>query len=821
MSTERPGASVPDPIGNRQAMICACAAAAVTLFTQVLVHRVVSAKFYNNFAFLVISLTMLGFAISGVVLSRWLDAVLLRLRELLTVAAVLFALSASAALLFFYRSDAGFAFSESRPQFIVDLCSSIPYALLFAVPFTFCGLILGALLAAPRLATMRVYGADMVGSALGAATVIAAINSIGVELAFLGSAGLFLLAVVACVPPRRWPTRIAVVVSALVLVVLALGRDQLLRLHYPSATAAGERVEYSQWDAIAHIEVWPNQPPDPDHFTYPSLIGGNRSFLKRFKYMLTQNNYAYHYAVAYDGTPVSLVGIEETIYSVGYQATSVPQPRALVIGVGSGFDILTALAAGVGHVTGVEINSATVNIIRNVYHDFFAPWVDDPRVELVLGEGRHYLATARDKFDLIQLSGVDTYAGTAAAVNVFSESYLYTGEAFDSYLAHLTDQGLLTVMRLEHKPPREMVRVLTTAIAALRRAGVAQPAAHIAVVGQNDLRFVAVLIKRTPFTPTEVERLAAWADANPYCLLAAAPGKRVGDNNFYEYFLSLADPDQEAVAIARVPFDIAPVDDDRPFFFRFSFWWHIFPSSVYVWATIPVMEYSVLVLLLLIGIVVLICVGVPLRLLRARGATLVGTRRYACYFAATGLGYMAIEIGLLQKLGLLLGHPNYAVSVVLAALLASSGIGALLASNIARLLRSVGYLGVAVAAIVAIECAMLFPHIEAWLDLPFAARVAIACAMVLPLGVGLGAFMPIAIDQIKRVDHSFAPWAWGVNGIWSVLAPIVSVAWSMTWGINVLLLCAAAVYVMAGFCLPRDAAPASAQSTARTSSGKA
>jgi spermidine synthase len=149
--------------------------------------------------------------------------------------------------------------------------------------------------------------------------------------------------------------------------------------------------------------------------------------------VLTQNNYAYTYAVDYDGMRESLAGIEETIYAAAYQAGGTPAPRVLVIGVGGGFDILTALYFHADRVTGAEINGATVGILTRSYRDYFRPWVEDPRVRLVHAEGRHFLATEPGAFDVIQLSGVDSYSGTPGAAHVFSENYLYTGQAVDLY----------------------------------------------------------------------------------------------------------------------------------------------------------------------------------------------------------------------------------------------------------------------------------------------------------------------------------------------------------------------------------------------------
>ena len=177
------------------------------------------------------------------------------------------------------------------------------------------------------------------------------------------------------------------------------------------------------------------------------------------------------------GTSLSLKGIEETLYYGAYEATSVAAPRVLVIGMGAGMDMLTGLYANASGITGVEINAATVHIVRNVYKEYFRHWVDDPKVRIVQDEGRHYLTRTPGKYDIIQVTGVDSYSGTMASSNIFAESYLYTKEALQLYYEKLTDQGMVNIIRLEYPQfPREMVRVLATGVAALREMGVRDPA---------------------------------------------------------------------------------------------------------------------------------------------------------------------------------------------------------------------------------------------------------------------------------------------------------------------------------------------------------
>lgn len=802
-------------LSARRAAALAFLTAGTTLFTQVLVHRVISAKLQNNYAFLVISLTMLGFAVSGALLSRLERRLVPRLREVVVASSALFAISLVVCTAVVYRAEAGAQFPASRGAFLEAAGHWMPLAVLYAIPFGFCGLILGLLLSAPDLPTRRVYFADLVGSGLGALVVLPAISRMGVERSLLAACAIQLAGTAVLVRPRGLMALSLTGAAAATVVAGAVSPAHVFRMRYPdgsilanlSRAPAPYGLEYTQWDPVARIEVSRIPPPHPDRSRLPCLIGTNAAFHQRFERMLTQNNYAFTYAVNYDGTAASLNGIEETIYSAAYQARTSGAPRVMVIGVGGGFDVLTALAFGASRIVGVEINSATVDILTNRYREYFRQWVTDPRVHLVMDEGRHYLATHADTYDVLQLSGVDSYAGTAGAAHVFSENYLYTAEAFDLYLSRLQPSGVLNMMRLEYPYMREMVRGLTTAVAALRRAGVARPAGHIIMVTARDGNFTALLVKKTPFTAEEEDRVQAWAAPNPFLDVTASPRRRASTPNIYEAFLDLNDPRREAAFIAGYPFDISPSTDDRPFFFNYAFWSHLTSSNPVIAATVPTMEMSVVLLSFLVAIAAGICVVLPLAHVRRATSGLGHPVRWGIYFGGIAIGYLALEMALLQKFGLFLGHPNYALSVVLAALLVSTGLGSLGSEAILGPLGPPRRAAYVLALVVFAEYFFAFRLLGRFSAFPLPARAAIVAALVAPMGIILGVFLPAGLGRLKIAGPSAAAWAWGVNGVFSVLAPIGSVALSMTWGVNALLLAAVPVYLVAALALPEAPSP--------------
>jgi hypothetical protein len=805
------------PSGPRRSALIAALTAFVTLATQVLVHRIVSAKLVNNFAFLVISLTMLGFALSGIVLTRWRQALLARRDEAVLVSAALFAPTLLATSWIFCAVPPGPQWAATRWEFVLLFLRLVPVAMLYSLPFAFCGLILGLLLSAPDLPARTIYGFDLAGSALGAAAVIASVSWLGVENSLLGACTLLVGGCGLLV--SRW-TRASVTAGAAAVLVLAVGfsaRAGLFRMRYPPGSVlaatqdpqSGFVLEHVAWDPIARIEVTRIPPPLPETVQWPFLVGRHPGLLPRFERVLTQNNNAFTYAPRYEGDPASLAGLEQTLYAAAYEARTVAAPRVLVIGVGGGIDMLTALHLGAGSVTGVEVNAATTRILRKTYREYFQAWVDDPRVRLVDAEGRNFLVRTPEPFDLIQLSGVDSVSGIPGAAHVFSENYLYTAEAFDLYLARLPPAGILSVMRQEWKPPREMLRVLALAVGALRRAGVADPAEHVVMVAANNDLFSSLLVKRTPFTPDEVQRIDRWASASPFFHLAAAPQLNRARQNAYQVFLTLGGEGAEHGFQELYPFDIRPPRDARPFFFKHSRWAHLLDRDPAVAASVPVMELGLLLLIAVGSLAVLACVYLPLRLLAAEGLRSDGALRHAAFFGAIAIGYMAVEMALLQKFGLLLGHPNYSLSVVLASLLLSSGLGAMFSGPLLRLMGGLRFAGYVLAGVVLAEYALVFPLLPGLMGRGFGLRAALVFALVLPVGALLGIYFPTGLQRLKSGREGFVPWAWGVNGIFSVLAPILAVAFSTTWGVDALLLAAVPVYLLAGLAQPQlSAVPA-------------
>lgn len=779
----------------------------MVLLVQILFFRMVSAKLTNNYAFLIISLTMLGFAFSGIILSKK-DQTVIHVEKIITLNVLCFAISSLTSIFIFYYlplngdiaprvySD---VLANANWAVVSNLLAYVPLAILFSIPFIFPGLILGLLFTNPGLASKEIYFMDLIGSALGAIVVLPLMLPIGVENLIAGSFIIYVFINFFCfkkvLQKKDW------LIASMLFIPLFCSK-YFFTITYPSNNILNQvKIEKSVWDPTARIEISKYPQSLFETFNYPSLIGKNKKFHSRIEYLITQNTHAFTFAPYYDGTKNSLEGIEETLYASGYMASQVVNPKVFIIGVGGGTDILTSLYFDAKEVYAAEINAATIRILKKDFKDYFHAWTSDPRVHLELDEGRHALVHSKGTFDIIQLSGVDTYSGTTGAANVFAENYLYTSEAIKLYFSHLNHEGILNMMRMEHgsEKPCEMMRVLTTVVSALRDLGIQNPKEHIVMLTSNNWNFTSLLLKKTPFVADDLNKLKSWANSNEFFKISAWPFSMPElANSAYQNFLNLGNKELEAQEISNYMLDISPVADDRPFFYKVSFWKHLYLSPHYA-----LMEYNLIIQFILSGLVLVACLYLPLKKIKSKLNDSISLWPYSVVAACIGIGFMFYEIALMQKLSLYLGHPNYSISVVLSSLLLSAGLGSLWADKILKLLKNISNVSYLLSLIILAEIIFLLPNLKDSGNLGFTYKFILSYICIAPVGFLLGIFMPFLVEASKKINSNLSTWVWGINAIFSVLGPIMAIAISTTWGFTFLMVMAVPFYLVAGICSKR------------------
>jgi spermidine synthase len=794
---------------------------AALLMTELALTRIFSVTMYYHFAFLAISIALFGLSASGVyvfltrrLLARWSAG------HVLATHALAYAVLTTASLAVLLRLRVGLNYSFHNLVLMLAI-----YALA-ALPFFAGGSVLS--LAVSRLSARinLVYAADLGGAALGCLLLLPMLNGLGAPGVIFATAVLGALAA-CCFAPAGGRRRFVSAAALIVALAVAAHAAGLVTFDVSNTKGhVGDRILFSKWNSFSRVAVYDRQHGDwslsprykgPIPATrFMDIDSAASTPILNFRGNLADANY-----LRYELTALAY-RLKEPAAGRGSKAPF----TALVIGPGGGRDLLSALVFGASHVDGVEINPIIArDVMLGQFRDFSGNLYQDPRVTVYVEDGRSFVRRSDAKYDVIQASLVDTWAATAAGAYTLTENTLYTVEAFNDYLDHLNDDGVLTVTRWVF----DGLRLVSLAQEACARRGW-DAAKRLAIVQQG--RVATFLLKKSPLTEAEIGTLRAAARELEFDILylPASEGSVTAD------LPRGADPSQEPgpadyarLILARdrqafydsYPLDIRPTTDDRPFFFHTTKLKDQ-TSVAFGRAMLFGNGLSALMTLMAIsGVLVLLFVLGPLAV---TGRDLLGSRwmGWLLYFGLLGAGFMLIEVALLQRFVLLLGHPVYSLTVTLFSLLVGGGLGSFLSRHfpdaaLQRRLLAVlaGLVVVAVFGVVALPAL-----IAAGIGLPLAARIAATAALLIPAGVLMGVPLPAGVRMLSARRPELIPWVWAINGALSVVGATVAVFIAMNWGFSVTLLVGAGCYVLAAsVVMTRPATAAGSRLTAHDLSG--
>jgi len=780
------------------------------LMMEILLTRIFSFTVWYHLAYLTISTALLGFGAAGSVLSaypRLLERGVSRLAGICSAAAGL-ALVAAVAIL---------GANPLEPSGILVTPVAFSFGLLgyyvaITVPFFLAGVAVAAPLAAHPAQVNRLYAADLMGAGLGCIAAVAALAL------FDGAAAVFACAAVLVAAGAVYASgeRIAIAFAALAaaLALAAPSAKHILEFTPVPTKEVGRALAqpgtemlFTQWSPVNRVDLYRKQNPKAALWTSWGLgkdYDGPLPDVISIQY--DGHNGSNVYNIVDDD---SMQFLDSHLLRTPYRLLS--SPRVLVIGVGGGIDVLNAVRRGASRVTGVELQPITVELLTRRLVDFTKGSFLLPQVELVASEGRHYVRSNDDVYDLIQITAVDTFSAQTTGAYVLAESYLYTVEAVSDYLDHLSEDGVLSVVMGDQSSSREMVAVPTiTRLSmvmreALARRGVEDPSRHMVVVAQfkrflpNDpasgVTIADLLLKKSPFTAAEIATLQSHVEAGGFAfrLAPGRPGHPMLTN------LVNATDERREVLMDELDVHVTPVTDDRPFFYHFLPWSSLLRGERTIWylpgsTTGLLMLAIMLVQALLLGAVLIV---LPLLRQAQAGLSLPRTLRYLVYFTSLGIGFMLIEISFVQKYVLVLGYPTYSLSVTIFSLLVFAAFGAWFSRFGWRRPQAflIGLLSVTVA-LICIEVSIL-PFIrERLIAAPLAARIAATVLLQLPLGLALGMYFPTGVELIRHASPRLVPWAWAVNGVASVASSVLAVILGMSIGFSGVALVAAGVYLV-------------------------
>lgn len=794
---------------------------AAVLLLQLVQTRIFSVMLWHHLTYLVVTFTLVGFAAGGTLLACRRSMLEGRVAGRLLGWSLAFAwLVVGAYALVTHQVATASPEVHTKARIAT---AALDYAVL-VVPLVAAGLVVALALSSAGASVGRAYSVNMLGSALGCAIYVPLLRALGAEGTVLFACAMGAFGGVAF--GRRGagaPGRaLALASGAAFLGSALLAPTAWFEVPVAPSKAMVEamranprlRVVETRWDPLCRLDVV--APVDPASGE-PSTRGE--------QWMIYQDGDAPTALPVGPAHERGKVGNKEQLAYLLFRDRA---PKAVAIGVGGGIDILTAHWAANARpadprvdFTGVEINRTTAALMRERFDDLTADRYGLPGVTIHVDEGRSWLRRTDERFDIIQMTGTDTYAALSSGSYVMSESYLYTAQAYDDFLAHLTEDGVISVLRFLFDPPRETLRLAAIAVDALRRDGATDPADHVVMLAfrgprsevdgaQVGLDYGAVLVAKRPFDERQSGIYQRLARSQERVSVLWAPHGEVTPGPVAEFFAAVRAGEEQAFRDSYL-YNLDPVTDDQPFFFRYHRWRSLLGDGpdVTLSAGAPAgSEYSNIVGgepigLILLGtmlgestLLVALLVVLPLVVFGRSGLAVHGAGRWVAYFFGLGAGYILVEIVAMQRFVLFLGHPGYAITVVLVTFLVFSGLGAAVAGRSMDPDRTRRRALVAIVTLIAALAFGLGPIFEAALAWDLSARVALSIALLAPPAFVMGMPFPSGLSLVHRQAAPLVSWAFGVNGGASVIASVVAILVAMAAGFSAAFGVAAGCYLL-------------------------
>jgi spermidine synthase len=789
---------------------------ASALAYEILLMRLFSIIQWHHFAYMIISLALLGYGASGTFLAIFRRSLLQRFAYVFSVNALLFGVSSLGLFLLAQRIP-------FNAQEILWDSSQIVYLfslyLLLALPFFFAANAMGMALIHYRHDISRLYAADMLGAGVGSMAIILMLFVLFPEnaLRILSAAGM-LAAVIACWGLGIWRRlRWLFLVFTVLPILLPSGLIQLTLSPYKSL---------SQWLNIEGTEVV------AEYSSPLGLLSVLKSPIVPLRHapglsLMAKQEPPRQVGVFTDGDAMTVInedtGDRERLAFLDELTSALPYhlgkpERVLVLGAGGGSEVLQAHFHGAKEVEAVELNAQMIRLVQQDYGAFSGHLYDEKRTRVHQAEARGFVSGSKDHYDLIQVALLDAFNASSAGLYALNESYLYTVEALQDYLDHLTPNGILAISRWIKLPPRDTLKLFATAVEAAQQKGEVQAASQLVLI--RSWQTSTLLIKNNAFTSQEIAALRQFCEQRAFDV-AYYPGMAVSEANRYNrlrrpLFFEAA---QALLGVGRkdfldnYKFNIRPATDDQPYFFNF-FKWQALPEILEFMGRggLPLLElgYLILIATLLQALVAsLMLILLPLFFLRRESTLFLSNGmqpwRVFGYFSALGLAFLFLEIAFIQRFILYLHHPLYAVAVVLSAFLLFAGFGSAYSKHFSQrgeYIKGIRWAVIGIAGLGGLYLALLGPLFSLSLDWPAGIKVVIAIILIAPLAFCMGMPFPLGLGIVALQNWNLTPWAWGINGCASVVSAVLATLLAIHLGFNVVLVLALLLYGMAVLILP-------------------
>ena len=776
------------------------------LACEIVCMRLLSYIQWYHFAYMVISIALLGFAASGTFLAWKRDAVASSPVAYYRVCACAYPASLLASFWLLQKIPFDPFFLIWDLTQLVYLCG---YCLLLCIPFFLGACCIGIAFMAPGVSIPRLYCVNMLGSGLGAPVVLLIMMVVPLKgvlacVAALGVSGALLAGKVRGEAGAH---------SRTVLYLLMMGSAFLLLL---SPIRISPHKQLSKYLLMPGIEVVAQQfsPLGQIHVLGGPLIRIFPGLSIRYAEQLPEqlaillDGELLGPITRRDGLPGSLEVLNRTIQALPY--CLLREPQVLILGAGGGMDVLRALTHDARKVVAVEQSPQILRLVQDRFSDVAGNLYHDARVEIHAGEARGFVRNEIRHFDLIDLASLGSAVSGLTGVHSLAENYLYTVESFKGLWDHLENDGLLAVSFWLRIPPREMLKLCATCINVLAHSGVASPGDHL-VVGRG-VSTAIIILARSPLDGEAREKLKRFCEDRAFDLIYY-PG--IDDSPVVKHTIEDGQWDLVGLRelmgtnpekfVASYPFYIEPATDDNPYFHRFFRWRSLSEMLARMgrdW--LPYVEWGYLVLVVTLCLVAfpgILFVMLPLYFIRGGSAEGPESRNRSrsyptlVYFCALGGGFMVFEMAYLQRFTLFLALPLYAASVVLSSILVFSSLGSLVCLRIRARIPLICIL----VSLLGMGCFWASGCLFDWacgVSLPL--RILLSVVFLAVPSFAMGMPFPLALSKVKGRDPTYVPLCWGINGWSSVVSTVLTPLLAMHIGLRCTFLVGVSLYLVAG-----------------------
>ncbi|NOQ12996.1 MAG: SAM-dependent methyltransferase [Methyloprofundus sp.] len=789
---------------------------ATALTYELLLMRLFSIIYWHHFAYMVIGLALLGYGFSGSVVTVLQVKLIKHFRQVYIACILLFSLF----------TIISFQWVQSIPfnaeEILWDWRQGIYLLFIFlllSLPFFFVGAAICLAFLNFKQQLSRLYAADLLGAGVGCLAFVLLMTIVFPQSAlfYIGLSGLVAATMAAVELQAVRAYFVAILVFMLVFLCWTGWQLQLQISPYKSLPKMllvnGTHVIAEKSSPLGMISVLASDHIPLRHVPGMSLSSGSEP-LPQLGVFIDADNMSVITRKTDDLQQLDYLNQTTSALAYHLQVAN----RVLIIGSGSGTDVLQAQINHAIQIDAVELNKLLVEQTGLHYRDFVSDVYQQSDVSVYIADGRDFLNTHSQKYDLIQLTLLDSFNASAAGLYALNESYLYTVEALQLYLSRLKPGGYVSITRWLKMPPRDTLKLFNTALTVLHNSGVAEAGHQLMLI--RSWQTATLIIKNGMISPQEMLEAEVFTSKRNFDLVYT-PEIRPEQVNlynvldtplFYQSTQALLSKDRQQF-IQRYKFNLQPATDDKPYFqhfFRWSSLAEILSLSHKGGASLIETGYLIVFATLCIAVLTSsLLILLPLWWLKGIKKNIhAPIKRWHVfgYFFAIGLGFLMIEIAFMQKFILFLHHPVYAATAILTAFLVFAGFGSGCANYLNKRVGLHLYVNLVITCIAGLSLGYLFilPEVFVWgsaLSMPI--RFFVSICLIAPLSFFMGMPMPLALNSLARHADYLIPWAWAINGCASVISSVLAVLLAMQFGFSIVIMLASMLYASVIFIFPQ------------------